>query len=249
MVGLDSSILMNPKVWEASGHLDNFSDPMIDCKKCKNRFRADKLFEDNTGYSSFEEWYSEQKSGESKSKDLLLEKLLTSKNFPIEKKKEVLNILFKKNPPILEALDGAIDLFEIKCPDCKAKDWTKCRSFNLMFKTQQGVTDETSTDIYMRPETAQGIFVNFKNVVQTTRKKLPFGIGQIGKAFRNEITPGNFTFRTREFEQMEIEYFVEPGQEKKYFDMWKEELKRFFSFSVVSVVTFTPLLTEANFHK
>jgi len=185
MVGLDSSILMNPKVWEASGHLDNFSDPMIDCKKCKSRFRVDKMLEEHADES------------------------VEGKSF--------------------EELKGIMEEKDIHCPDCGEKDFTDIRSFNLMFKTHQGVTDDSSTEIYMRPETAQGIFVNFKNVVQTTRKKLPFGIGQIGKAFRNEITPGNFTFRTREFEQMEIEYFVEPGQEMKYFEMWKEELKKFFA--------------------
>ncbi|MHA1667540.1 MAG: glycine--tRNA ligase [Candidatus Heimdallarchaeaceae archaeon] len=184
MVGLDSAILMNPKVWQASGHLDNFSDPLTDCKKCKNRFRVDKLLEEKI---------VEQVEGKT-----------------------------------FDELKELMKTHDIKCTECGAQDFTDIRSFNLMFKTHQGVTDESATEIYMRPETAQGIFVNFKNVLQTTRKKLPFGIGQIGKAFRNEITPGNFTFRTREFEQMEIEYFVEPGQEKDSFEAWQKELKIFF---------------------
>jgi len=182
VVGLDAGILMNPKVWEASGHVASFSDPLIDCKKCKERIRGDKLIEENLGIEA------------------AVGKTL----------KEVTEII-KEN--------------KLKCPKCGTSDFTEARSFNLMFKTHQGVVEETSTAVYLRPETAQGIFVNFKNVVQSCRQKIPFGIGQIGKAFRNEITPGNFTFRTREFEQMEIEYFVSPKDKteiKRIFDDWKK---------------------------
>jgi len=178
MVGLDCAILMNPKVWEASGHLKSFTDPVVDCKQCGQRFRGD---------------------------DLLEKKLKTS---VAGKSIKEISRLIKEN--------------KIACPYCGTKDFTEARQFNLMFKTFQGILEDTASTVYLRPETAQGIFVNFKNVLNTTRKKLPFGIAQIGKSFRNEITPGNFIFRTREFEQMEIEYFVKPGEEKKYFDEWKE---------------------------
>lgn len=182
MVGLDAGILMNPKVWEASGHVASFSDPLIDCKKCKERIRGDKLIEEHLGI--------EAAVGKS-----------------------------------LKEVTEIITANKLKCPKCGTSDFTEARSFNLMFKTHQGVVEETSTAVYLRPETAQGIFVNFKNVVQSCRQKVPFGIGQIGKAFRNEITPGNFTFRTREFEQMEIEYFVSPKDKseiKRIFDDWKK---------------------------
>lgn len=182
IVGLDSSILMNPKIWEASGHVSSFSDPLIDCKKCKERVRGDKLIEENLGIEA-----------------------AVGKSL-----KEVTEII-KKN--------------KLKCPKCGSSDFTEARSFNLMFRTHQGVIEETASAVYLRPETAQGIFVNFKNIVQSCRQRIPFGIGQIGKAFRNEITPGNFTFRTREFEQMEIEYFISPKDKKeikKKFDEWKE---------------------------
>lgn len=183
MVGLDSAILMNPKVWEASGHVNSFSDPLMDCKKCKERVRGDKLIEDKLGV------------------EIAVGKTL----------KEIGEIIVKE---------------KIQCPKCGKCDFTEARSFNLMFKTHQGVIEETAAAVYLRPETAQGIFVNFKNIVQTCRKKIPFGIAQIGKSFRNEITPGNFTFRTREFEQMEIEYFVSPNEKedvKRIFDEWKKE--------------------------
>ena len=181
MVGLDASILMNPKVWEASGHIQSFSDPLMDCKKCHERLRGDKLIEEHFGIEA-----------------------AVGKSL-----KEISQIIQDKKLP---------------CPKCGSTNFTEARSFNLMFKTHQGVIEEESALVYMRPETAQGIFVNFKNVVTTTRMKLPFGIGQIGKAFRNEITPGNFTFRTREFEQMEIEYFFdeEKTQWEKVFKEWKE---------------------------
>jgi len=157
MEGIDAAILMHPLVWKASGHIDGFSDPLVDCKQCKSRFRADK-----------------------------------------------------------------IDLAKA-CPDCGTKDsFTEPRDFNLMFKTQMGAVEDASSTVYLRPETAQGIFVNFLNVQNTMRRKLPFGIAQIGKSFRNEITPGNFIFRTREFEQMEMQYFVRPGTQKEFFDQWKE---------------------------
>jgi len=183
IVGLDSSILMNPKVWEASGHVNSFSDPLMDCKNCKERVRGDKLIEKKLGVEA------------------AVGKTL----------KEIGEIIKKEN---------------IKCPKCGKCDFTEARSFNLMFKTHQGVIEETASAVYLRPETAQGIFVNFKNIVQTCRQKIPFGIAQIGKSFRNEITPGNFTFRTREFEQMEIEYFVSPKEKKeikKIFDEWKKD--------------------------
>ncbi len=182
-VGLDASILMNPKTWVASGHIGNFNDPMIDCKNCKARHRADKLIEER----------------------------LSEKNIEMI----VDGLSFKEMEDLMKDHD-------IACPDCKSKDFTDIRQFNLMFKTFQGVTESSANEIYLRPETAQGIFVNFKNVQRTMRKKIPFGIGQIGKSFRNEITPGNFTFRTREFEQMELEFFCRPGEDLKWFQYWRE---------------------------
>ncbi|MBI4995193.1 glycine--tRNA ligase [Candidatus Peregrinibacteria bacterium] len=185
MVGVDAAILMNPRVWEASGHITSFSDPLMDCKACHNRVRGDKLLEEKLGISGV--------AGKS-----------------------------------LKQISELVKTHKIQCPKCGAKDFTEARSFNLMFKTYQGVIEDEAAMVYLRPETAQGIFVNFKNIQQTTRKRLPFGIGQIGKAFRNEITPGNFTFRTREFEQMEIEYFVHEKNWKKLFDSWREEMNKFF---------------------
>lgn len=179
--GLDSSILLNPEVWNASGHLNNFSDPLIDCKNCKTRFRADKLIE-----------------------DFLIENNLTE-NIAGWDNIKLFNFIRENN---------------IKCPECESKNFTEIRNFNLMFKTFMGVTDDNKI-IYLRPETAQGIFINFNNVLRTTRKKLPFGIGQIGKSFRNEITPGNFIFRTREFEQMELEFFCTENEREKWFTYWK----------------------------
>lgn len=188
-VGLDSAILMNPQAWVASGHVGGFNDPLMDCKKCKARFRADKLVED---YLKAE--------GESI---------------------DDINIDGWSN----EKMKSFIDEKAIKCPECGANDYTDIRQFNLMFKTFQGVTEDSGTEIYLRPETAQGIFVNFKNALRTSRKKVPFGIGQIGKSFRNEITPGNFTFRTREFEQMELEFFCKPGEDLEWFDYWLKYCK------------------------
>jgi glycyl-tRNA synthetase len=182
-VGLDAAILMNPKTWEASGHLGNFNDPMIDCKNCKARHRADKLIEEKL-----------------QEKDI--EMVVDGLSFD-----QMMNLIKEH---------------EIKCPECGSDNFTEIRQFNLMFKTHQGVTETSANEIYLRPETAQGIFVNFKNVQRSMRKKLPFGIAQIGKSFRNEITPGNFTFRTREFEQMELEFFCKPGQELEWFNYWKE---------------------------
>ena len=181
-VGLDCAIIMNPKTWEASGHLGGFSDPLMDCKVCRTRHRADKLIEDYAAANGLNDnpagWTNEQMS------DYIKEKHIT-------------------------------------CPDCGSGDFTDIRKFNLMFKTYQGVTEDSSSELYLRPETAQGIFVNFKNVARTTRRKLPFGVCQIGKSFRNEITPGNFTFRTREFEQMELEFFCRPGTDLEWFRYWK----------------------------
>ena len=188
-VGVDCAILMNPEVWVASGHVGGFSDPLMDCKECKERFRADKLIEDHMASHDMPEvvvdgWTNEE-----------------MKKF--------------------------VDDNQVVCPSCGAHNFTDIRQFNLMFKTFQGVTEDAKNVVYLRPETAQGIFVNFKNVQRTTRKKLPFGIGQIGKSFRNEITPGNFTFRTREFEQMELEFFCEPGTDLEWLDYWRKYCKNF----------------------
>lgn len=188
-VGLDAAILMNPRTWEASGHVGGFADPLIDCKECKARFRADKLIED----------------------------------YMQENGMEVVPVDGWSN----EKLEGYIAEKEIKCPECGKTNFTSIRQFNLMFKTFQGVTEDSKSEIYLRPETAQGIFVNFKNVQRTSRKKVPFGIAQIGKSFRNEITPGNFTFRTREFEQMELEFFCKPGTDLEWFDYWKQYAIKF----------------------
>ena len=185
-VGLDAAILMNPETWVASGHIGGFSDPLIDCKECKTRHRADKLIE---------EWMQEHNCPE------------VVDGWPDEK--------------MIEYMQE----HEIACPNCGKQSFTGIRKFNLMFKTFQGVTEDAKSEIYLRPETAQGIFVNFKNVLRTTRRKLPLGIAQIGKSFRNEITPGNFTFRTREFEQMELEFFCKPGTDMEWFEYWKSFCK------------------------
>lgn len=177
VVQMDSAILMNPNVWVASGHVGGFSDPLMDCRNCKERYRADKIIEDFGG---------------------------------------------NPNGMTFAQMEDYIHEREIACPGCGAKDFTKIRKFNLMFKTFQGVTEDSKNEIYLRPETAQGIFVNFANVQRATRQKLPFGIGQIGKSFRNEITPGNFTFRTREFEQMELEFFCKPGTDLEWFKYYKD---------------------------
>ncbi|MGL4484153.1 MAG: glycine--tRNA ligase, partial [Anaerovoracaceae bacterium] len=188
-VGVDAAILMNPRTWEASGHIGGFSDPLIDCKQCNARFRADKLIEDDLKAKDKEE--------------------IPVDGWPVEK------------------LEEYISTNAVKCPECGKSDFTGIRQFNLMFKTFQGVTEDSSTQVYLRPETAQGIFVNFKSVQRTSRKKVPFGIAQIGKSFRNEITPGNFTFRTREFEQMELEFFCKPGTDLEWFSFWKDYCANF----------------------
>ncbi len=180
-VGLDAAILMNPEVWVATGHVGGFSDPLMDCKECKTRHRADKLIEDHSGELA-DGWTNEE-------------------------------------------MKKYIDDNGINCPNCDKHNFTDIRQFNLMFKTFQGVTEDAKNQLYMRPETAQGIFVNFPNIQRTTRKKLPFGVCQVGKAFRNEITPGNFTFRTREFEQMELEFFCKPDTDLEWFYYWKEFCK------------------------
>ena len=187
-VGLDSAILMNPQTWVASGHVGGFSDPLMDCKSCKSRHRADKLIED----------YCHEKGEE-----IVVDGWSSDKMIKF------------------------IDDNGIKCPVCGAHNFTDIRKFNLMFKTFQGVTEDAKSEIFLRPETAQGIFVNFKNIARTTRKKIPFGVGQVGKSFRNEITPGNFTFRTREFEQMELEFFCKPGTDLEWFAYWKDYCKNF----------------------
>ena len=188
IVGIDTAILMNSAVWKASGHLQNFSDPLIDCKNCKHRFRADKLLEEGL------------------------------KKMNIELRIEGMKI---------EDMQKNIEKHKINCPQCGIHNFTNVRHFNLMFKTFQGVDEEQASQIFLRPETAQGIFVNTKNIQTTTRKKLPFGIAQIGKSFRNEITPGNFIFRTREFEQMEIEYFCNEPDVEEYFQYWENEIQQF----------------------
>ncbi|MEG0918344.1 MAG: glycine--tRNA ligase [Anaerovoracaceae bacterium] len=190
-VGLDAAILMNPQTWVASGHVGGFSDPLIDCKECKSRFRADKIIEDHL-----------EANGQA---DIVVDGW---------SKEEMENYVTEKGLP---------------CPECGKKNFTSIRQFNLMFKTFQGVTEDSQSEIFLRPETAQGIFVNFKNVQRTSRKKLPFGIAQIGKSFRNEITPGNFTFRTREFEQMELEFFCKPGEDLEWFKYWKDYCGKFLT--------------------
>ncbi|MBZ4671237.1 MAG: glycyl-tRNA synthetase [Oscillospiraceae bacterium] len=180
-VGLDSAILMNPQTWVASGHVGGFSDPLMDCKDCKTRHRADQLIEAQANVSP-NGWTNDEMAD-----------------------------FIEKNG--------------IKCPNCGSKNFTPIRKFNLMFKTFQGVTEDSKNEIFLRPETAQGIFVNFANIQRTSRKKVPFGVGQIGKSFRNEITPGNFTFRTREFEQMELEFFCKPGSDLEWFYYWKDFCK------------------------
>jgi len=183
MVGVDSALIMNPKVWEASGHVGNFTDSLVDCKKCKNRFRADHLVEDATGID-----------------------------------------VEGKDP---KEIDKIIASNKIACPTCKAFDWTASRNFNILFQTQVGVIEDAKSIAYLRGETAQGMFVNFKNIVNSSRKRVPFGIAQIGKAFRNEITPGNYIFRTREFEIAELEYFIHPSTWEKSFDFWLTEMHKF----------------------
>ncbi len=182
-VGLDAGILMNREVWVASGHVGGFNDPLMDCKACKARFRADQLIEKFTGGAETGDGWSNQE------------------------------------------LEDYIASHDIKCPVCGKKDFTGIRQFNLMFKTFQGVNESSASELYLRPETAQGIFVNFQNVMRATRKKIPAGIGQIGKSFRNEITPGNFIFRVREFEQMELEFFCKPGTDLEWFDYWRNFCK------------------------
>lgn len=180
----DSSILLNKEVWQASGHLAGFNDPLTECLSCNNRFRADHLITNYDNSINCDGWSNEK---------------------------------------LLEFLNDK----KIACPVCGKLKWSEIRQFNLMFKTNQGVIDNEANLVYLRPETAQGIFINFKNIQRTTRRKLPFGVGQVGKAFRNEITPGNFIFRTREFEQLELEFFCQPQTELKWFDYWLEEMKRF----------------------
>ena len=187
-VGLDSAIIVNPEIWAASGHLSGFSDPLMDCRACKTRHRADELIE----------------------------------NWAAEKGETVISSSMSN-----EEMASFIKEHHIPCPDCGAEDFTDVRKFNLMFKTFQGVTEDSTSTLYLRPETAQGIFVNFTNVQRAARKKLPFGIAQIGKCFRNEITPGNFIFRTREFEQMELEFFCKPGSDLEWFSYWREYCKNF----------------------
>ena len=187
-VGMDAAILMNPETWVASGHVGGFSDPLMDCKACKARFRADQL---------------------------------------IEKYAKDQGLDVKPDGWSNEEMENYIKENQIPCPECGKTDFTGIRKFNLMFKTFQGVTEDSSSELYLRPETAQGIFVNFKNVQRTTRRKVPFGIAQIGKSFRNEITPGNFIFRIREFEQMELEFFCVPGTDLEWYAYWKDYCKNF----------------------
>lgn len=224
--GIDASILMHPRVWEASGHVENFTDPMIDCKHCKSRFRLDTLGDAIADkkkekiIESVKENFNAASSGkEDPGKSALLEKALTQR--------ETLADQFEH---LLEIKEIAFDvLTEVNCPNCGNKgQFTEPRSFNLMFKTFIGPVESNDNMVYLRPETAQGIYVNFLNVQGASRQKLPFGIAQIGKAFRNEINTKNFLFRTREFEQMEMQYFVKPVEDKKYFDQWKENRLQWF---------------------
>ncbi len=217
--GLDSAILMNPNVWVASGHVASFADPLIDCKKCKTRHRADKLVEEFTNGEETGDGWSNEK----------LEEFIKNEN--------------------------------ICCPKCGSNNFTKIRKFNLLFETHMGVTEDTKNKVYLRGETAQGIFVNYANVQRSMRAKLPFGIGQIGKAFRNEITPGNFIFRQREFEQMELEFFCKPGEDKKWFDYFrtycmdflkslnlKEENLRFRDHSKEELVFYSTATTDIEYN-
>ena len=185
-VGIDAAILMNPKVWEATGHVSTFNDPLIDCKKCKQRFRADQLIEAQFPEADVNGMNNEQ----------------------------MMDFIHENH---------------VVCPNCGSENFTDIRQFNMMFKTHIGVTEDSKAVVYLRPETAQGMFVNFKNVVRTTRKKLPLGICNVGRAFRNEITPGQMTFRTREFDQMEMEFFCKPGEDLKWFDYWKKHCLEFVS--------------------
>jgi len=178
-VGIDAAIMMNPKVWEATGHVSTFNDPLIDCKSCKQRFRADQLIENSYPDVDVNGMNNDQ-----------------------------MMAFIREN--------------HVKCPNCGKEDFTDIRQFNMMFKTHIGVTEDSKSAVYLRPETAQGMFVNFKNVLRTTRRKLPIGICNVGRAFRNEITPGQMTFRTREFDQMEMEFFCKPGEDLKWFDYWKQ---------------------------
>ncbi len=190
-VGLDSAILMNSQAWVASGHVTNFNDPLIDCKACKARYRADKLIEDYIAENNIEGVCVEAMDN--------------------------------------DALTAFIEDNKIPCPKCGKNEFTGIRKFNMMFKTHQGVTEDSSTEVYLRPETAQGIFVNFANIARTTRKKVPFGVCQVGKSFRNEITPGNFIFRIREFEQMELEFFCKPGTDLEWFEFWRSYCKNWLN--------------------
>lgn len=208
---IDAALIMNPKVWEASGHVGWFADPLMDCKGCKARWRADKLVDNKIEAGEAEpEWYAGDKT---------------------ETKR----------------LDEIVAEMKIECPDCKKTDFTPIKKFNLMLKTFLWVTEDGSSQAYLRPETAQWQFVDFANVARTSRRKLPFGIAQVGKSFRNEITPGNFIFRTREFEQMEIEFFVTPGEDDEYFTHWKDESERFLTQVVgldAEKIRFTPIKKE-----
>ena len=194
---IDASLIMNPKVWEASWHVGGFADPLMDCKECKARWRADKLIDNKIEFEGVAEpaGYAWDKTD-------------------------------------TKELDRMVKDMNIECPDCNAKDFSDIKKFNLMLKTHLWVTEDSSSVAYLRPETAQGQFVDFVNVARSSRRKLPFGIAQVGKSFRNEITPGNFIFRTREFEQMEIEYFVTPGEDDAAFAMWKENSQNFFTKTI-----------------
>jgi len=208
---IDASLIMNPKVWEASGHVGGFADPLMDCKECKARWRADKLIDNKI------------EAGETEPSNYAGDKTETKE------------------------LDKMVVDMWIECPDCKAKNFSEIKKFNLMLKTHLWVTEDSSSVAYLRPETAQGQFVDFVNVARSSRRKLPFGIAQVGKSFRNEITPGNFIFRTREFEQMEIEYFVTPGEDDEAFKMWKENSKNFFEKTIwlnPENIRFSPIKKE-----
>lgn len=248
MVLLDAAILMNPQVWVASGHVGGFSDPLVDCKSCKQRFRADKIIDqvisdhlnDKNLWAERSNTFKIDLTSEESRKAFLIERVfnwvynLGLNNIVSESWTSEQQLKFLEVYKIEEWLNDWNKKREtpIVCPNCGECNWGKIQKFNLMFKTSQGVTEDSSALVYLRPETAQGIFVDFPQIVRTCRRRVPFGVAQIGKAFRNEITPGNFIFRTREFEQMEIEFFCEPGTQLEWHEKWKADCKKFLMDTV-----------------
>ncbi len=227
IVGIDSPIFMHPTVWKASGHVDAFNDPLIDNKESKKRYRADVLIEDHVAKLE-EKINKEVQKAAKRFGETFDEKMFRETNPRVMANREKIAAIMKRFVSALEAEDlkdvkALIEELEIACPVSGSKNWTDVRQFNLMFSTQMGSLSEDANQIYLRPETAQGIFVNYLNVQKTGRMKIPFGIAQIGKAFRNEIVARQFIFRMREFEQMEMQFFVKPGEEKQWYEYWKQE--------------------------